>query len=311
MEYINREKYYFSKLSLGTVQLGIDYGISNADGKASPEVAQSILDTAFRAGINTVDTSESYGSAERLIGDFLAPNATQYPINVVTKFKINKPASYATDHLRNEISRSLQSSLKNLGLKKIPIYLFHAGKDDQLAKLIEPLSVIFQELRDQGFIDIAGISAYSPEDVDFVLEHDVVEAVQLPINIFDHRLINDGRLEKLEKHNKIVFARSIFLQGLVLMSTVELPGNLHEAEPFLLELEHLSKEAGRSIAELAFAFVNELKAVTSIVFGAVNIDQVRENVALLQTPSLAPGIRELVMKTFANVPERIVTPGLW
>ena len=311
MEYITRGRYHFSKLTLGTVQLGIDYGISNVDGKPSPTVAKAILDAASTAGINTVDTSETYGTAEQLVGDYLATNGAKHPIHVVTKFKISERASYDIDFLRKEISKSLQSSLKKMGLYKIPIYLFHVGKDQQLAELVEPLSVIFHELRNQGLIDIAGISAYSPEDVDFVLKHDIIEAVQVPINIFDHRLINEGRLQELEKRNMIVFARSIFLQGLLFLPAEEVPENLREAKEFLMELEQISKAAGKSIAELAFGFVRDLKAVTSIVFGAVNSEQVNQNVALLHTPSLTPEIRDWAMNAFATVPERILTPGRW
>ena len=112
-----------------------------------------------------------------------------------------------------------------------------------MQNLIQPLSIVLGELKDKGLIDIGGISAYGPEDVDFVLNHDIFEAVQIPLNIFDQRLINNEKLAQLGTKNKIVFARSIFLQGLFFMSTAELPKTFHPTIPDLSAAHNTTKSS--------------------------------------------------------------------
>ena len=311
MEFFYRRGYHFSKLSLGTVQLGMEYGISNANGKPTSAIASEIIDSALKAGITTLDTSESYGSAEEEIGRYLKSGRVQTQPVIVTKFKINVQSSYKIEGVREEIYNSLSSSLHRLKLEKIPVYLFHQGKHQQLQHVIEPLLIVFEELKEKGLVDIAGISAYGPEDVDVVLNYDILEAVQVPINILDHRLIKNGKLAQLKHQNKIVFARSVFLQGILFMKPEELPEQLQIAKRYIISLGEIAQAAGLTVPQLSFSFVNNMKAITSIVFGAVTKEQVNQNVALLKTPSLKPGIIELIDESFANVPELIITPGRW
>lgn len=311
MEYINRMGYQLSRLTLGTVQLGMDYGISNAAGKPPSAVAKEILDCASEAGITTLDTSETYGSAEKEIGDYLATGKLKNTPVIVTKFKIPAQSFYSIESVRDQTFSSIHSSLGKLNLGRIPIFLFHKDKDQPLQDLIKPLLHVFTELKKKGLIDIAGISAYGPEDVDTVLKHDILEAVQIPINLFDQRLVNNNSLDQLKDKNKIVFARSIYLQGLFFMNPDELPVKLVAARQYLNRLGEIAKAAGLTIPQLAFAYVNNIRAITSIVFGAVSRKQVDENVALLQTASLQPVIAESIKQAFSDVPEYIITPGLW
>jgi aryl-alcohol dehydrogenase-like predicted oxidoreductase len=311
MEYISRNGYEFSKLALGTVQLGMDYGISNRNGKPSSMIAKDIIDSALQAGITTLDTSESYGSAEKEIGTCLANYKGRNQPVVVTKFKVSVQSSYSNENIREEIYKSIDTSLRRLNLRKVPVYLFHKDKNQRLEQLIEPLLNVFDELKRKEMIEIAGISAYGPEDVDTVLNNDILEAVQIPINIFDHRLVKNGRLDQLTQQNKIVFARSIFLQGLLFMKADEVPGKLLEAKKYLSVLGEIATTAGLTIPQLAFKYVNNMQAITSIVFGAISTQQVIENISLLELPALEPGITESISQAFANVPDLVITPGLW
>ena len=57
------------KLTLGTVQFGLDYGVSNDTGKVSDKEVHAILTTAISHGITTLDCAAAYGNSEQLIGD--------------------------------------------------------------------------------------------------------------------------------------------------------------------------------------------------------------------------------------------------
>lgn len=265
----------------------------------------------MESGITMLDTSASYGTAENEIGEYIKTDKGRTLPIVVTKFKIGRQSLYKTQQVRDEIYKSLRLSLQRLNLQKIPVYLLHKDREQQLEQLIEPLSMVFAELKQDGLIDIAGISAFGPEDIDIVINHEILEAVQLPVNIFDQRLINNGKMDELKVKNKIVFARSIFLQGLFFMKSVELPEKLQDAKQYLERLGEIAQAAGLTVPQICFSFVNNIQAISSIIFGAINVEQVKQNVSLSSTPALGPEITKSIREAFADVPEHVITPGSW
>ena len=57
-----------NKLALGTVQFGLDYGITNSTGKVQIREVASILEYAKEKNINVLDTAASYGNSEEVLG---------------------------------------------------------------------------------------------------------------------------------------------------------------------------------------------------------------------------------------------------
>lgn len=311
MEYYKINGHTIARLTLGTAGLGLNYGISNAEGKPTAETSLEIFSTASDLGINTIDTAQNYGDAELLTGHFLSQHKSGLKPTVVTKFVISDDNLLNKDLARNQVYKSVRSSCEILGLEKIPICLFHKGKDQSMDFVLEIVPAIFEDLKNDGLIDLAGISIYYAHEAESVLKFPVFEAFQVPINIFDHRLINNGMLQQMYRKNKIVFARSVFLQGLFFMSPDELPQKLESAKPYIEALKDLAKQADMSVIQLAFSFVNELKGITSIVFGATTKQQVKENIDLLNGKKIPEHLKQSITNLFNSVPEYIITPGLW
>ena len=71
MKYNETKGVSISELSLGTVQLGVSYGINNQSGKPDRTQAFGILDTALTNGISALDTAAAYGDSEQVIGQWL------------------------------------------------------------------------------------------------------------------------------------------------------------------------------------------------------------------------------------------------
>lgn len=309
MQYADIQGYHISKLTLGTVALGLNYGISNKEGKPDGETSFEIFSTAMKAGINTLDTARIYGNAEQLIGNFLKRNNS--PVNVVTKFKIQPDSLADTGKLRDEVFQSIRTSLNYLKLEQVPFCLFHADRNLPLHKVATILPSIISDLQKDGLIDKGGISIDHPGEVELVLQHPVFEVVQIPLNIFDLRLIKSGMIDRLKENNKIIFTRSVFLQGLFFMSPADLKGNLVKAKKYIERLHDIAGKENMSIAQLAFSFVRDIEGITSIVFGAVNVAQVKQNVQLLNGEALSKELSTLINSSFTDVPEEIITPGLW
>ena len=77
----------FSKIILGTVQLGMPYGLGQWRQGLMPEsVAFSILDAAWEMGITTLDTSPDYGIAEERIAKYMKINPTKQ-FHIISKIK--------------------------------------------------------------------------------------------------------------------------------------------------------------------------------------------------------------------------------
>lgn len=311
MVYSKLREYNISRLTLGTVALGMDYGISNNGERPGRMQSFGVLSAALKAGINTLDSARGYGESEQLIGDFLYNEEINRPVNIVTKFRITRENLGNKEKVRAEIYDSVRTSIKLLDLKYIPICLFHMSRRLPLDDVLEVLPSILSDLKNDRLIDAAGVSIDHPGEAASFLEMPVIEAVQIPLNLFDTRLVKNGILSRLHTEGKIVFVRSVFLQGLFFMNPHNLKGNLKEAAKYIEALQEIARIANMSIAQLAFSFVNRLQGIDSIVFGAINQQQVEQNIELAETEAISPEIAALIKSSFDEIPEHIYTPGLW
>jgi aryl-alcohol dehydrogenase-like predicted oxidoreductase len=300
-----------TSLTLGTVQLGLPYGLHSGDEAPSRDLSMDILRTATGCGIDTFDTARDYGVAEELVGDYLASVDGGAMPRIVTKFRIPSEVEGSHGAMRRHVRDSLQRSLSSLRQSRVHALLFHKGMHQDLRALLPPLTDILAELREEGIVDHPGFSAYRPEDVEPVIGSSVITCVQVPLNIFDAFLHREGWLRDLSAAGTFVFARSVFLKGLLLEQPDRLRPGLQEAGPHLLSLARLAERASLTVAELAFSFVRHMEGVGSIVFGADHADQVRDNVRLLNVPPLSAGMVEEAMALFHSVPGHIIAPGLW
>ena len=158
---------------------------------------------------------------------------------------------------------------------------------------------------------MAAVSVYTSEEAYEMMQNEIYEAIQVPMNIFDNRLIKSGAFSKLHEANEIIFVRSVFLQGLFFMNPGSLTGNLVDAKDLLLNLNHLADKEGMSIQQLALSYIRDMEEVSSLVIGAETPEQVIENIKLMDGPSISEETRYEVSKIFDNIPAHILNPGLW
>lgn len=310
IRYTTFERLKIPQLMLGTVGLGMPYGIANKKGQPVKEEALNILSFAVDQGITAFDTASSYGNAEGLIGNFLNQKPDK-EILTVTKFKLTQKEISCYESALASAKQSIQQSLLNLGIRRIPICLFHMSRELDVREVAKILPDLFEELKTSQLIDIAGISIDHPNELEHFADNPIFQAFQIPINILDQRLCGGDTLRKMKQSDKILFARSIFLQGLFFLHEEELSPQLKQAAPYLSKLKELSIKENITIQQLAFAYIRDLDAITSIVFGAECIDQIRQNIELLETPAISKETKRRIEQEFAFVPEVIITPGMW
>lgn len=196
------------KLALGTVQFGLNYGISNTSGKVAFSEVESILLEAKKYNINTLDTAIAYGDSESVLG-----KAGVNKFNIVTKLP---PMPKEVDDTDLWADQQIQASLARMGVDSASGLLLHKSSDLSGARgrrLFDSL----QKLKERGVVNKVGVSIYNPNELEDLADQDmVVDIVQAPFNILDRRLESSGWLEKLDSSGVELHTRSVFLQGLLL-----------------------------------------------------------------------------------------------
>lgn len=293
---INEKK--VSKISLGTVQLGLNYGIANNEGQPSLEKSFQILKKAINGGINALDTARGYGNSEDVLGEYFRKNAND-KLFITTKYKCSLGEDATYNEIEKDVFTSVETSLNKLGVDKIDCLLLHNAfyKGVYQGKNI---SKAFEKLTVKGLVGITGLSmARYIEEIEDMFSFDVFKATQVPMNIFDLRLIKSGLYEKMIAKNIHIFVRSVFFQGLFFLDANKIQNQqLKElVYDYLIALQDIARKEKMSMAELAISFIRDIKGVTSLVLGADNQDQVEENIKYLNSPSISEnGRREIETK---------------
>ena len=183
---------------LGSAQFGLDYGISNTKGISSEDEVVKILQYANSAGIDTIDSASQYGKSESVIGRCVDQNSNW---NIITKTPSFKGGSINTSDATH-LSDKFKLSLENLNLKKNYGLLIHSCDD-----LFKPGGdLLFREmekLKSKGLVSNIGVSLYTSNQIDNILDRYNVDIIQLPINILDQNLYTNGWLKKIKNSNYI------------------------------------------------------------------------------------------------------------
>lgn len=288
---------YHKKLALGTAQFGLHYGVANQAGQVDSLTANSMLDSAVEAGIDTLDTAIAYGNSEELLGKL----GVQH-FNIVTKLP---PPDDATRPDDSWVRKHLQESLNRLNVNRVDGLLLHRSES-----LLKPEGIVLYEalraLKAEGLVNRIGISAYSPDEVMAIMDRYAIDLVQVPFNLVDQRLVESGCLAKLKMEGVKIHVRSAFLQGLLLMPPK------HRSEKFSTWshlwsqwhswLEENSVSALRACLSYPLAFPE----IDRVVLGAETVQQLQEIIEAANNPiSLSD------LPNIACHDENLINPSNW
>ena len=291
----------FSKITLGTVQFGLNYGIANTAGKPSYETAKEIISAAFAGGINTLDTAAVYGDSELVIGRSLKELGLHDNVRIISKVPPVSVRKLAPSEAEKFIIESVEKSLQRLRRDYLNVCLFHREEDLVYLDIVRKLEA-------RGLVLGCGVSLDSTEYCEQALEQKI-EFIQLPYNILDKRF--DDFMSKAAAHNVSIFTRSLYLQGLLLMPENRINPGISEVIPVRRELERLAASAGMKISELCVRFVLSNKTVTSILTGVDSLAQLQENMRLVNKGPLPDNILYKISKIVPVFPETVIRPFLW
>lgn len=284
-----------NKIALGTVQFGLNYGISNISGQVKPDQVKEMLAVCRRHQVYMLDTAAAYGKSEEVLGLCLPACAGNFKL-------ISKLPTLNGQNVRDIFFKSLEK----LGVQNLYGYLIH----DYASFTQRP--EIYQEvlnLQAEGYIQKVGFSVYHPAQLEnLFLKNVPLQLIQIPFNVFDQRFA--PLLGELIKREIEIHVRSVFLQGLFFKKTAELPIFFNPVKSQLEKLQQIAQVAAIPLPALLLAFAHSFAEISKIVIGVTSVAELETNLQyrdyLPKVQMLLPSFKELMVDD-----ENMILPYNW
>ncbi len=285
-----------NKLALGTVQFGCNYGIANINGQVSQYEIKKILNLAKQNGLDTLDTAIAYGESETCLGDV-----------GFNEFKVvNKIPSVPNDciDVGDWVRKQVNESLSRLGVNSVYGLLLH-NSSQLLGKNGNVLYQALHKLKSEGYVQKIGISIYSIAELETLMPHFYFDLVQAPLNIFDRRFSESGWLNRLKDNHVEIHVRSVFLQGLLLMTEADMPEKFSPWSDLLKQWHKWLRHNNVSAIKACLAYPLSFSEIDRIVVGVDSVNQLKEIIAATES-SMPCDLPDLNCED-----EKLINPSFW
>tara|TARA_X000000950_G_C13911116_1_gene659003 strand:+ start:2752 stop:3594 length:843 start_codon:yes stop_codon:yes gene_type:complete len=277
-------------LTIGTAQFGAKYGINQK--KIKFKELKKIKDIIKKNKIRHFDTSIYYKNSEKIIGTL---NVKKKIITKITLPKKNK------SNIKTWYKNTLNKSLKKLKVKKLYGLLIHDTSD--IFKENKKLLKLILDSKKNKLISKIGISVYETNEVEKVLKFWTPDIIQFPVNIFNQNFIKKKFLKKLKKLGIETYARSCFLQGILLKKNLK-SNNQKNKKIFK---SYLKWSQVNKISQLTACvhFVKQINYIDSLIVGFDDVFQLNEIIKTFNK-KLIP-----VPYKFINKDKKLIDPRKW
>lgn len=285
-----------NKLILGTVQMGLPYGINNSNGQVSFDDSLAILNFAYDNGIEILDSAEAYGNAHQVIGEF----HRRYPTK---RFKV---ITKLPNQSKEDMGKKVDGYLKELEVEHLHALLFHSfssyknGKDNFHA---------LRRMISEGKIKNIGVSVYTNAEIEDVLLDEEIAIVQVPFNLLDNHNLRGEVFKKAKTKGKIIHTRSALLQGLFFKDANEPNKVAQNLKSELLYLSAIAKEHDIPISRLALNYCLDQKSIDNVLIGVDSLAQLKDNMN-----AVAHQIDKVVLEKINSIAVKnldLLNPSLW
>ena len=206
--------------------------------------------------------------------------------------------------IANFVISDLNQSLKLLKRNSLYALLVHHGED-----LLRPGGeIIFnklQILKDKGLVSKIGVSAYIDNQLINIIDRFDIDIIQLPMNILDRRLIDNGLLNKIYSKGIEIHTRSIFLQGLLLMDPKKRPKIFDRWSNLWKIWDEWLYDNKLSALQATLIYMISLPEISRVLVGVDNKDQLQNIIKALKG-----NIPNIPKELSINDPD-LLNPGNW
>jgi aryl-alcohol dehydrogenase-like predicted oxidoreductase len=305
---LGRTNLKVSVLSLGTVELGMGYGIRKPGQPERPDRAEAVrlLQYAADRGINLFDTAPAYGESEKLIGEVLGRRQDIYLATKVTETGKNGKL-LSGQALRKVVNASLEASLRALGRDCLDIVQIHNATVATIERgeIVEALL----RARDVGKVRFLGASVYGEEAALAAIGTGVFDTLQLAYNLLDQRLAVKAFPAAYQSNTGII-CRSALLKGALTERAKWLPEELAPLRGQVDKAMHTLAGSWRKLPQIALRFCLSSPYIGTVLVGAGNR---RELDAALEAAAAGPlSDHSLELASgLAMSDERLINPVYW
>jgi aryl-alcohol dehydrogenase-like predicted oxidoreductase len=285
-----------NRLVLGTAQFGLPYGIANHICPVGRDEVAAILDQAWAAGLDTLDTAIAYGESEQRLGEI---GVGQW--QVISKLPA-MPQSRID--VAAWVQESVLDSLKRLRIPKLHGLLLHRSQQ-LLGSQGVALYGALLGLKEQGKVEKIGVSLNGPDELGALWPHYQLDLVQAPFNIIDRRLTTSGWLTRLHETGTEVHIRSVFLQGLLLMEPTNRPATFNRWQPLWQQWHRWLDDQALTPLQACLGFAMSQPEIDRVVVGVDNLKQLQGILASLGAPAVIPP------KTLMSQDLDLISPSRW
>lgn len=283
------------KLILGTVQFGLNYGITNKDGKVNNEDIEKIFKFCNMNNIIYFDTAQDYGISEDILSKY---KKIYKNIKIITKAKFKNKNISPDEIIKSSINK----------FNKIDFFLLHSF-DDYNDDIINNL------LKYKNKIDKIGVSIYNVSEAKILLQNKNINIIQIPYNYIDNQWEDPEFIELLNNRKDIeIHARSIFLQGLLLNYPNIIPKNIQKKDIDNLNIiiNDICNKVKLSKIELCFGFINSCKWINKYLIGIDNYDHLLLNYDIInKNIQLTDEDIIYIKEKTKNIENILINPSKW
>lgn len=295
-----------SVLGLGTVELGMPYGIKQ-EAPPSRTEAIALLNHAVEKGITYFDTARAYGAAEECIGESGIGAKPGIVIGTKCGAFFEQGEDPRGAELRRRIVAEVDESLRALRRGTIDLLQAHSPS----AEVIErgELIGVLQELKQQGKVRYFGVATRGDRSPLAAVKNGAFQTVQVAVSILDQRM-RERVLPDAFAAGLGVIARSVFLKGVLTLHREFLPKSLDVLRARADAVDEYVVRQRLTLMEAAVRFVLSVPEVCTLLVGTTRTEHIDEAVAFVERGVLpAPIVAEL--GAFGLDDETLVDPKLW
>jgi D-threo-aldose 1-dehydrogenase len=253
--------------------------------------ALTTLRAFFQAPINFLDTAASYGDgeSERRIG-LVLHELGGLPAGYVLATKADRDLTTG-DFSGDQIKRSVERSLKLLGLDRVQIMFLHDPEHARFEEIMAPggATDVLLKLKEQGVIGHVGVAG---GPVELMMRYVDTGAFEAVITHNRYTLLNRSAGPLLDKAAKLgiaVLNAAPYGSGILAKGSDAYPRYAYQAADAVIldrvrKLEALCKAADVPLAAAALQFSTCDQRITSTIVGLSKAERLAETVELAHTP---------------------------
>lgn len=301
-----------SELSLGTVALGMPYGLGAGDENGAPPPPDSesvaLIHHAIDRGVNFFDTARAYGRSEELLGKAL--RGRRQSVLVATKVSCLGEDGAALPRLdmAEQMTRSLHASLRLLRTDYVDLLLLHSAS----AELLENSDAIalLKDFQAQGKARAIGASTYGTAAPRSAIAQKI-DALQVAYNILDQRLAAE-LFPYAEATGTGIIVRSVFLKGVLSPRADYLPKHLAALQDHSRAVQQaaasLSPPRTREAAALQFVLAHE--SIATALVGVRDFAELETSLEAARAPRWNDAVVERFRRLRCDQAD-LLDPSTW